>query len=101
MSILDNTTTSSGETDIEKHTPVIELVGDEAIVRVGGEEEPHPMTPEHRVDWVVFLDGGRVDIQRMSLANRPEARFTVYNRDSRLRAYACCNLHGLWESDDY
>lgn len=84
--------------DGEKHLPVIELLGKKAIVSVGAKS--HPMETEHRIEWIALTDGPRVDIQRLKLDEAPVADFTIRNHSERLRAYAFCNQHGLWESDE-
>ena len=47
MSILTPNTT---EAATEKHLPVVEVSGDELIVKVGSVE--HPMTKEHYIMWI-------------------------------------------------
>ena len=81
----------------EKHTPIIETSDNKAKVRIGGIHS-HPMEAEHRIEWIIFVNGPRVDIQRLKLTSEPEAEFTIRHKDEKLYAYAFCNLHGLWES---
>ena len=79
-----------------KHRPTIEMNGNKAIVKVGA--MAHPMAAEHRIEWIALMDGPRVDIQRLGLTSEPVADFTIRHGDSKLYAYAFCNIHGLWES---
>lgn len=85
----------SGE-DVEEvdHTPIIEIVNDKAIVRIGSKS--HPMMAEHRIEWIALQNGMRVDIQKLKLTEDPVADFTIRDKSERLQAYAFCNLHGLW-----
>ena len=82
----------------EKHIPMIDVTGDKAEVRVGF--DTHPMLAEHRVEWIILVDGPRVDIQRLKLTAEPVADFTLRYKTEKLRAYAFCNIHGLWESEE-
>ncbi|MFP3153209.1 desulfoferrodoxin [Lachnospiraceae bacterium ZAX-1] len=86
--------TSDGAT--EKHVPVISQKGDEIEVSVGS--AAHPMLEAHYIKWIYLLTekGG----QRKSLkpGEDPKVRFSLVD-DKAIRAYAYCNLHGLWKAD--
>ena len=41
---------SSTDASVEKHVPVVEVIGDTVKVTVGSVE--HPMTPEHYIEWI-------------------------------------------------
>ena len=45
----------------EKHVPIIEINHDEVKVKVG--IQPHPMSAEHRIEWIALTDGSSVNIQ--------------------------------------
>ena len=81
----------------EKHVPVIS--GDEmgTIVAVGTVE--HPMTPEHHIIWVELRDGEKV-LKKIELkvGEKPVAKFEGIAFTPTLKAFALCNLHGVWES---
>ena len=83
------------EEDLD-HTPVIQVVDDLAIVKVGSNS--HPMATEHRIEWIALQDGMRVDIQKLNLTSDPVADFTIRDKSETLHAYAFCNIHGLWKS---
>ncbi|HPD03106.1 MAG TPA: desulfoferrodoxin family protein [Eubacteriales bacterium] len=77
----------------EKHIPVVEIAGGLVTVLVGS--APHPMLPEHYIDWV-YLEteqGG----QRKNCKGEPKAVFALTPDDKVIAAYAYCNLHGLWK----
>ena len=93
MAILEANNSGSGE---ESHVPLIEIVGDRAVVKVG--QNTHPMAAEHRIEWVAVTDGRRIDIQKLELTTAPIVDFTIRGGETNLRAYAFCNIHGLWSS---
>jgi superoxide reductase len=99
MNLL-NEVTDANNPDATKHKPVVEVNGKKVIVRVGN--DLHPMFVEHRIEWIALVDGRRVDIQKMATTGEPIAEFQLHtDSDSKdiLRAFAFCNLHGLWEAD--
>ena len=81
----------------EKHSPIIEINHDEVKVKVG--IQPHPMSAEHRIEWIALTDGSSVNIQKLSLTSEPIAVFSGMKRDGKFRAYSFCNIHGLWTSE--
>jgi len=80
----------------EKHVPVITVSGDQVKVAVGS--APHPMVPEHYIEWI-YLETERGG-QRKALepGQAPEAEFALVN-DKAVAAYAYCNLHSLWKAE--
>lgn len=88
--LVPNTVDASAE----KHVPVIEVSGNTVTVKVGS--VPHPMLPEHHIQWIYIQtkEGG----QRKCLAagEAPSASFALTEGDTVLAAYEYCNLHGLW-----
>jgi superoxide reductase len=89
----------AGVTDgaAEKHVPVIERDGDRVTVRVGS--VPHPMLPEHHIEWIVIEQDKRIQIARLTPGDEPIAEFTI-DGDAPIEAYEYCNLHGLWKSEN-
>ncbi len=81
----------------EKHIPIIEINDSEVVVKVG--IQAHPMSPEHRIEWIALTDGSRVVIQRLGLTSEPVAKFANMKHNGKLRAYSFCNIHGLWSSE--
>jgi superoxide reductase len=81
----------------EKHVPVIENKDGKVLVKIG--TIPHPMTPEHHIVWVELRDGdkqlGKKDVSQSA---EPAALFDNIEYKDGLKAYAFCNLHGVWES---
>ena len=81
----------------EKHVPVIERSGDSVIIKVGS--EPHPMLPEHYIEWIAIEANNKVQITWLKPGDKPEASFVVID-DAPITAYEYCNLHGLWQSSE-
>lgn len=94
MEILDTKTSNEGA---EKHVPIINIDGNFVTVKVG--MQLHEMTPEHRIEWIVLTDGKRVEVQKLGLTTPPVAKFSKMDNEGKLRAYAFCNIHGLWASE--
>ena len=94
MTILECENTAEGS---ERHIPIIEIGNTHTVVRIG--MQLHPMTPEHRIEWMALTDGQRVEIQKLGLTTEPIAQFSLMNNSGKLRAYAFCNIHGLWSSE--
>ena len=83
------------ETAYEKHVPVIvQRNGAKITVRVGA--TPHPMMPEHFIEWIELITEDRVLRQHLKPGEEPVAEFLFEGDTFRLREF--CNLHGLWEA---
>lgn len=81
----------------EKHVPVAEISGDKLTVKVG--EAPHPMTPEHYIQWIMINQGAKTQRMELTPTDAPEACFVI-EPDKELHVYAYCNLHGLWKMEE-
>lgn len=90
--VIPNTTDAAQE----KHVPVITVTGSKVSVDIGS--VPHPMTPEHHIEWVYLetVEGG----QRKCLPvdGAPHVEFELTSDDKVIAAYEYCNLHGLWKA---
>ena len=83
------------DASLEKHVPVAEATGDGLHVKVGS--APHPMIPEHFIEWIEIADGSRVERRHLNPGDDPQAVFPCSARPGvTCRAY--CNLHGLWKN---
>lgn len=78
----------------EKHVPVIRAEDGKLKVTVGS--VPHPMLPEHFIEWIALVTADQVEIRFLKPGDKPEAEFTGENAGT---AYGYCNLHGLWEAE--
>lgn len=80
----------------EKHLPVVAVNGNTVSVKVGG--VPHPMLPEHYIDFVYLQTkkGGQRKTLGANVA--PEAVFELTPDDKAIAAFEYCNLHGMWKT---
>jgi superoxide reductase len=91
MALLEANTVDAA---VEKHLPVVETDERGLIVKVGS--QPHPMTPEHHIEWIEVIDGSYVERFNLKPGVSPQVLFErSAKRGLVVRAY--CNLHGLWE----
>ena len=65
------------------------------IVKVG-QNQDHPMTEEHYIEWIQILDNGTSYRKFLKPGDKPQAEFNVTSDDITAREY--CNIHGLWKS---
>ncbi len=79
---------------VEKHVPVVEVLEDGVLVKVG--DVPHPMQDDHYIEWVQIIIGDRYSRIFLKPGLEPEARFTPPKEGITAREY--CNIHGLWKS---
>lgn len=85
------------EASREKHIPVVSVDGSEVTVRIGSVD--HPMTAEHSILWVYLVtDRGRY-LRHLDVGEAPVAKFNLIDGERVEKAYAYCNLHGLWVFD--
>jgi superoxide reductase len=77
----------------EKHVPTVEKTGAGIRVRVGA--VPHPMTPDHYIEWIELLADGKIYRQSLKPGEPAEAFFCIVA--DRVTAREWCNLHGLWK----
>jgi len=79
---------------VEKHVPVVEVLEDGVLVKVG--EVAHPMQDDHYIEWVQIIIGDRCSRIFLKPGMAPEGKFTPPKEGIAAREY--CNLHGLWKS---
>lgn len=83
------------EASHEKHIPVIEKNGNDVLVKIGA--VPHPMQPEHYIEWIVLQTKEGCQIKHLTPNDKPEAKFAVASNDEVIGAFDYCNIHGLWK----
>ncbi len=91
MKLLTENTTDAAK---EKHVPVIEQVAGGIKVKVGS--VPHPMLPEHFIQWIEVIADGKICRRFLNPGEAPEAFFPIEAAQITVREY--CNLHGLWKA---
>lgn len=87
-----------GTTDAaaEKHVPVFEVNGCCVTVRVGS--VPHPMLPEHYIEWVSLQTKFGNQRKALKPGDKPEVCFALCEGDEVEAVFAYCNLHSLWKA---
>ena len=88
--LAENTTDAS----LEKHVPVVEKTSSGYTVIVGS--TPHPMKPEHYIEWIALVADGTLYLKYLNPGDEPKAEFCISAKTVTARAY--CNLHGLWKA---
>lgn len=91
--------TPSVDGSAEKHTPTIRREGKTVRVTVGTEKDAHPMLPEHSVVWVCLVTSRGSHRMELYQGEKPEAVFQLRPDEKVIRAFAYCNLHGLWVAE--
>ncbi len=91
MSLLKANTTDAA---VEKHVPVVSKNGNTVTVSVGS--VTHPMEEKHYIEWIVLETKETSQLKKLSPSDEPKAVFALTDGDEVARAYAYCNLHGLW-----
>ncbi len=86
---------SAAQEGKEKHVPVVSMGKIGVKVAVGS--VPHPMLPEHHIQWIEVINGDYVNRKYLAPGQKPEAEFYVpMQKGLVVREY--CNVHGLWET---
>jgi superoxide reductase len=85
----------------EKHVPVITRGEGEkkhkVIVEIGA--APHPMTPEHYIEWIAIEAEGKLQFALLTPDSEPKAKFSLKDNSVPIKAYEYCSLHGLWKAE--
>lgn len=80
---------------VEKHVPQITRDGNHVTVQVGS--TIHPMQPEHYIQIIAAVSGGKVTFQFPKPGEEPVLH--AGGKDP-VTAYEYCNLHGLWKAQE-
>ena len=81
---------------VEKHVPVVEVIGDVVKVKVGS--IAHPMLPEHYIEWVSLKTKFGNQRKALEPGQAPEVCFRLCEGDEVEAVYAYCNLHSLFQA---
>ena len=93
IKLTENTTDAASE----KHVPYIVCNEREVHMKVGSIE--HPMQDAHYIEWIAIETISRQkQIKHLHPNETPEAVFYIAENDKLAKAYAFCNLHGLWSA---
>jgi superoxide reductase len=84
---------NTAEASVEKHLPVATVNGDILTADIGG--APHPMLPEHYIEWVYIQTASGGQRKCLSPGREPTVSFSL-GGDTPTAVFAYCNIHGLW-----
>ena len=87
---------SSTDAAKEKHVPVVTKKCKQVKVDVGS--VAHPMSEEHLIEWVAIETEQGYQVKYLTPTSTPVCSFSLADGDSFVKAYAYCNLHGLWSN---
>lgn len=79
---------------VEKHVPDVEKNGNSVEVKVGS--VVHPMEEKHYIEWIALETKNTAQFKMLKPGDEPKAVFALSDSDEVVKAYAYCNLHGLW-----
>lgn len=91
MEVLTPNTTDASR---EKHVPVVEIEKNIVTVKVGS--DAHPMTEMHYIAWIIIETSKGSYKYNFHHTDDPVCKFILRDDETFARAYAYCNLHGLW-----
>lgn len=99
MELLVPHTEEAGQ---EKHLPIVnkscKIASQDCSLKVHIGSTPHPMTPEHHIQWVCLEHHRGFQIVRLSESDPPYAEFCSC-KEKPVAVYEYCNIHGLWKSE--
>ena len=93
MRLMKENTTDGAK---EKHVPVVSAQENGILVKVG--EIPHPMEPDHYIEWIELLADDQSLTCFLKPGDKPEAVFKTDAEKVTAREY--CNLHGHWKAEN-
>lgn len=82
----------------EKHVPVIGVNGVDITVKCG--EVPHPMEEKHYIEFIALETDKGNYVKYLKPGEEALCNFRLCDGEKVSRAYAYCNLHGLWKSNN-
>ena len=95
----EEVTPSVSDPGREKHTPYISVKNGDVFVKVGSEENAHPMGKDHSISWICLVTTEGSQRKILSPEGKAEAHFALTPNEKVIKAFAYCNLHGLWVSE--
>ena len=86
----------TADASVEKHVPVFEVKDNKVFVTVGA--APHPMLPQHYIEWVSLQTKFGNQRKALQPGQEPKVCFSLCEGDEVEAVYAYCNLHSLWKA---
>ncbi len=96
---MDELTPNATDASEEKHTPRIKLSDGKVTVSVGTADNAHPMLPEHAISWVCLVTTRGSQRKTLIPDGKSEVTFLLDKDERVIKAFAYCNLHGLWVTE--
>ncbi len=90
--------TNADELLNEKHVPIIERTEEGVSVFVGS--VPHPMVPEHYIQFIEAISPDKRYVKRKYLYPNEEPLLVVKCGCEEVIAREYCNVHGAWTSKE-
>lgn len=87
---MESVIANSTDGAIEKHVPVIKVLGNSIQVEV-----KHVMEEEHYIEWIAFLSPNE---EHFVYLKPNDIAVVTYQYIPNTKVYAYCNKHGLWEA---
>lgn len=82
----------------EKHVPEIRMCCGSVQIKIGS--EAHPMENRHYIEWVMIETNKGFYLRTLSPNDKPIVTFNLSFGEKIKKAYAYCNVHGLWVKDN-
>ena len=89
-------TPNTVEASLEKHLPCIMCL-DNKTLKVDVGSEPHPMLPEHYIQFLCLETEKSFQIVYLNAGETPCVTFRLDSKPKNVYAY--CNIHGLWKTE--
>ncbi len=83
------------DSSTEKHVPYVEKTDEGVLVKIG-ENEDHPMTDKHYIEWIQAIADGKSYRKFLKPGDKPQAKFEI--KGDKITAREYCNIHGLWKN---
>lgn len=90
-------TANTSDGAAEKHVPVVAVEDGKVRVKIGS--APHPMLPEHHIEWIYVKTSFGGVYCNLAAGDPPEALFNIEPSEVE-EVYEYCNLHGLWKAPE-
>lgn len=86
------------DTMVDKHLPLT-CCDKKNIVHVYVGKDPHPMTVEHHLSFIVLETTKGIQVHYLEAGELPKVDFKVCDENKPVAVYSYCNLHGLWAKE--
>ena len=94
--MVENLVPACEDANEESHTPIILIDENHVTIQVGRQD--HPMRSEHYIEWIKLVTNQGIYTKYLVENTLPQASFTLLPHEKIIKAYAYCNIHGLWSA---